>query len=153
IVARRADATTFEKVHVLAKAAKDDTERRRYYSALMLVSDEALAARAAQIALSPEIPPQFDAGRLNFVLALARQHQALAWKTFRDHNKELLKSHSPLDSLIIAQYVPEVFWNGIPLDQLETWIRGHVSTEMNDTVERGLQGARYKLAEKQVLLS
>jgi uncharacterized membrane protein len=47
----------------------------------------------------------------------------------------------------IAQYVPQIFWRDIPLDQLEACIRGHVPAEMADTVERGMQTARFKLTE------
>ncbi len=153
IVARGADAAMFDKLQALAKAGKDDTEIRRYYTALMLVSDESLAARAAQLTLAPEIPPQLDSERLHLILLLAREHQQLAWKTFTEHSKQFLGPHSPYDALIMAQYLPEDFWSGIPLDQLDTWIRAHVPAEMSDTVNRGMQAARYKAAEKRVLLS
>jgi aminopeptidase N len=128
-------------------------ELLRFYSALMLVDDDSLAAQATQIALSPEIPPQSDSRRVHFITLLARQHQELAWRVFCDHFKTLLAPHSPYDSYIIAQYVPQIFWKDIPLDQLEAWIRGHVPPEMADTVERGMQTARFKLTEKRMLVS
>jgi aminopeptidase N len=153
IVARTADAATFEKLHTLAKSAKDETELRMYYSALMLVHDEALAQKAAQIAVSKEIPPQTESERVHYVFTLARQHQQLGWKIFTDHSREILRSHSPFDAYVIAQYVPEVFWSGVPLDQLDSWIHAHVPAEMNGLVQRGMEGARYKLAEKKILLA
>jgi aminopeptidase N len=152
IVARNADAATFEKLHQLAKSAHDGAELRRYYSALMLVRDEKLAEQAAQIALSPEIPPQAETQRVQFIVMLAREHQQLAWNTFRDHVDALLASHSPFGPYILAQYVPQMFWSGIPLDQVDTWVRAHVPSEMNTWVDRGLESARFKLAQKERLV-
>ncbi len=64
IVARNADAETFAQLHAIAQSAHNETELRRYYTALMQVSDPRLAAAAIQIALSPEIPPQAQSLRL-----------------------------------------------------------------------------------------
>lgn len=153
IVGRGADAATFEKIHALAKAAKDDTEKQRYYFSLMRVTDESLAEQAARIALSAEIPPQQDSSRLPFIATLAQRHPQLAWKIFCDHTKELLSPHAPFDSLIIAQEVPRVFWSGVPANQLETWIRGHVPEQMHSFVDRGMQTVHYKVAQKEALLS
>jgi aminopeptidase N len=152
IVARNANSATFEKLHTLAKSAKDGAELHRYYAALMLVSDESLAERAAQIALSTEIPPQADADRIEFVVMLARQHQKLVWTTFCDHADTLLASHEPFGPYIIAEFTPQIFWSGIPLEQIDAWVRAHVPSEMSAEVERGLESARFKLAEKQRLV-
>jgi aminopeptidase N len=153
IVARNADAATFEKLHALAKGARDNVEILRDYAALMFVRDDSLAAQAAQIALSSEIPPQAESERFRLIEHLARQHQKLAWTTFCDHDKRLLAPHSPFESYIIAQYMPQIFWSGVPLEQLDAWVRGHVPPEMADNAERGMQTARFKLKEKQVLVS
>lgn len=153
IVARNADASTFEKLHSLAKTSKDGAELRRFYGALAQVDDESLAKQVAEILLSPEIPHQADGMRLQLLVQLARLHQRLAWTTFCDHHDALLESHQPFGPFIMAQRAPQAFWSGIPMDELEKWIRAHVPAEMSTTVDQGLQAARFKLAEKQTLLA
>jgi hypothetical protein len=70
IIARNADAAAFEQLHAIAKSAKSETELRRDLLAMMDVADPQLAARAARIALSDEIPPQAASLRLQLVWAL-----------------------------------------------------------------------------------
>ena len=152
IVARNADGPSFEKLHGLAKQWKDGAEIRRYYGALMQVGEESLAKQAAQIVLSPEIPHQADNLRFQLLALLAPRHQRLAWTTFRDHQDALLGPLEPFGPVAIAQYSPQVFWSGIPLDELEKWIRAHVPAEMGTTVDQGLQAATFKLAQKQTLV-
>ena len=64
IVALNADTATFEQLHNIALAGKNETEKRRYYDVLMHVRDDALANRALDIALSAEIPPQSTTMRI-----------------------------------------------------------------------------------------
>ena len=152
IVARNADAATFRQLHAVAKSAGNETELRRYYTALMQVRDSALATSAAAIALSGEIPPQADSLRLWLVLALSDEHQQLAWNTFVQHLDALLAPHQPYGPMYIAQYGPGMFWNAVPLDQLESWVKAHVPAEMTADVARGMETARFKVAEKSALI-
>jgi hypothetical protein len=54
--------------------------------------------------------------------------------------------------MIIARSCPETFWNSVPLDRLEAWIRAHVPEEMSPNVARGMETARFKLDEKTALI-
>jgi aminopeptidase N len=148
IVARNADAATFEQLHSVAKAATNETEQRRYYLALMVVRDPKLAAQAAALATSPEIPPQAGATRLSLVAAMVSESPQLAWATFTQNLDMLMVPQGRYAPLITAQYIPEGFWNAAPLDQLESWIRAHVPAEMSDNVSRGMESAHFKLDEK-----
>jgi aminopeptidase N len=152
IVALNADANTFDRLHDVAKSAKNETELRRYYAVLAEVRDDSLAERTAQIALSPEIPPQADSLRLSLIGSLAARHQQLSWKTFTNNADALLVSHAPFGPYIAAQYGPQLFWSGVPLDQVDAWIRGYVPKEMSANVDRGMDGARFRLARKQALV-
>ena len=152
IVARDADADTFGKLHAVAKSAHNETELRRYYTALMQVRDPKLAAAAVQIALSSEIPPQAESLRLWLVFALSEAHQELAWKTYVEHLDTLLAPHQPSGPLFIAQYSPAMFWSSVPLDELEAWVKAHLPEEMAADVARGMETARFKLAEKASLV-
>jgi aminopeptidase N len=152
IVARDADAATFETLHAIARSAKNETEMQRYYPALMAVRDPALAKSAAAIALSDEIPPQAASQRLNLILALADEHPDLAWTTYTANLETLVAPMPQYRSMIIAQSTPGVFWNSVPLDQLDTWTRSHVPAGMAPNVNRGMESARLKLKEKTALV-
>jgi aminopeptidase N len=152
IVARNADAASFEELHALAKAAKDEADMERYYTALMSVRDPQLAAPAAQIALSPELPPQSASIRLRLVFGLADENGPLSWSTFSDHVDTLMSPFPSSASLRLAQYVPSYYWDSVPLDQLEAWVRAHVPSEMSANVERGMETARFRLSEKEALV-
>ncbi|HEX4151427.1 MAG TPA: M1 family aminopeptidase [Steroidobacteraceae bacterium] len=153
IVAEYANAATFDELHTIAKQAKDETERERYYLALASVRDPKLALEVAQIALSDELPPEAASLRLQMMLALAAEHKRLSWDTFTANEKRLLEAVPSEGPLILAQIVPSVYWDAVPLDQLESWVRGHVPAEMSDAVARGMETARFKLKEKNALVA
>ncbi len=148
VVALNADAARFDALHTLARSARDPSELERYYRALVGVRDPQLAAQAAQIVLSAEIPPQAIELRLSMIADLAHEHPQLSWTTFSEHADVLLAQQSDFAELIIAQYVPEIYWSALPLPELEAWVRAHVKAEMAPDVERGMESARFRLAEK-----
>ncbi len=152
IVAIYADASMFEQLHTLARSARNETELRRYYAALMHVRDPQLGARAARLALSDEIPKTAATVHARLVFELAGEQPQLAWAAFTENVEELLAPHTSLAPLIVAQYCPESFWNSVPLDQLEAWVKAHVPAEMSDNVARGMETARFKRDEKPLLV-
>ncbi|HEX8954841.1 MAG TPA: M1 family aminopeptidase [Burkholderiaceae bacterium] len=152
IVARNADAATFGQLHALAKAAKNETELERYYVALMKVREPELARQAAEIALSNEIPPQAAALRLRLVAVLDQENPALAWQTFSENPDALLTAYPQYGPMIISLQVPQIFWNAVPLDTLEAWVRKRTPAAMRPNVERGMEVARFKLGEKIALV-
>jgi aminopeptidase N len=151
LVAQYADGTTFEQLHALAQSAADEAQLRRYYSALSCVEDAELAMRAAEIALSSEIPPRAGSIRIGLIVRLARDHPALAWNVFTQHASVLLSPFGRYAPLISAQQVPGWFWNGVPLEDIERWVRAQVPAEMAPNIERGLQMVRLRLAQKHSL--
>jgi aminopeptidase N len=153
IVMQYADAPTFERLHGIARAEKDERAQRRYYRALMRVRDAALAQRAAQLALSDEIPPQAASTRLGLVFALAEEHPALSWSTFSANADMLLASNPKYAPLITAESVPAVFWEITPLEKVDTWVRARLPAEMSVNVDRGVESARVRQAEKALLVS
>jgi aminopeptidase N len=152
VVARDADAATFEQLHELARSAKNIAELERYYSALGEVRDPKLADEAAQIAFSPEIPPQAIQARIGIIGGLTNEHPALGWHMFSEHAHELLQAQGTFEPLIEAQYTPQLFWNSAPLDEIEAWVRSKVPAEMAPVIERGMSAARLKLSEKELLV-
>jgi aminopeptidase N len=152
VVARNADAATFEQLHAIARQAKDETEVRRFYPALMHVRDAALAEKAAQIALSDEIPPQAADLRIELVGTLSDENPALSWKVFSNNTQSLLAPVPMMAPMIIAQYAPDLYWNAVDIDVLESWAKAHVPAEMGPNVARGMESARFRNEEKERLV-
>lgn len=148
IIAHHASAADFAQLHAIAKSSSNETEMRRFYQALTQVEDPVLAAQTAQIAMSDEIPKQADGVRFQLVASLALQHPALAWATFNANTDRLLAPLQPFGPMILAQNTPEIFWQALPLDQLETWIKVRVPADMAPNLARGMETARYRLARK-----
>ena len=152
IVGLHADKATFEQLHMLAKQSTDDSERRRLYIALAGARDAGLGEEAAKIALDPEIPPQEIQLRLGMLATLRAEHPRLAWNTFNNKAAELLSSFGNMVPLIEAQFVPQFFWNSLPPDEMEAWIKAHVPAEMGPQIQKGMEGARFQYTRKQALV-
>jgi len=153
VVARNADAADFDQLHETARHARDETEMRRYYPSLAQVRDPALAQQAARIALSDEIPPQAADLQLQMVAMLSSENPTLSWTTFTANVDKLLAPMPMMAPMIIAQYVPELYWNAVDLGELEAWSRAHVPAEMAPNIARGMESARFKREEKDRLVA
>jgi aminopeptidase N len=152
VVAHSADASAFDQIYALGKAATDEAEMQRYYFALVNVTDAKLAERVAQLALSADIPPEADNLRLGLVVSLANHHQQLSWKTFTANTEQITKAQTTNAPIIIAQYMPQIFWSGVPLPEVESFVRTHVPAEMSDMVDSGMESAHFKMTEKALLV-
>jgi aminopeptidase N len=148
IVGRYADAATFEELHTLARQSADDTEKSRLYRALALARDPKLAAQAAGIALRPEIPPQLAMLRLQMLFVMTTEQPKLAWTAFSGNIGKLLSPFGALAPLVEAQYVPQIFWDSVPPQQMEEWLKARVPAAMGPQVEKGMEGARFRVAQK-----
>lgn len=152
VVGRYADAATFNELHTLARQSRNEAEKSRLYRALALVRDRKLAARAAGIAVGPEIPPQLMTLRLQMLASMRMEHPKLAWAAFSGHVTTLLSPLGDLAPLVEAQYVPQLFWNSLPLDQMEAWLKKRVPASMGPQIAKGMDGARFQVAQKAQLV-
>ena len=153
IVGQNADAATFAQLHTLAKDAKDDTFKERCYSALARVRDPQLARQVVQIALSDELPPQSNSLGRRLIFGLAREHPRLSWDTYIANQDQLMKSLSSTDRpLRVAQQTPVVYWDALPLDQLEAWVRANIPTGVSDNLARGMETAHHLADQKLALV-
>lgn len=151
VVARYADAATFNELHTLAKQSQDEAEKGRLYRALALTRDPKLAAQVASIAIGPEIPPQLQMLRLQMFLVMSTEHPRLAWSTFNGNVGPLLSPFGSLAPLFEAQFVPQIFWDSLPPDRMQAWLEAHVPAEMGPQIAKGMGGARLRVAEKALL--
>ncbi|MBV1775548.1 M1 family metallopeptidase [Burkholderiaceae bacterium DAT-1] len=153
IVASHADAETFTRLHELAKQARTDAERRHYYIAMAQVRDPALAARVGDIMLSDDIPVHLESLRLQLLTVLSAQHPMLGWTLFSAHSKRLLKSQEQYASLYLAQYCVPMFYQAMPLETLEQWVRDQIPATLHSNLARSMESARFKLKQQQTLVS
>jgi aminopeptidase N len=151
IVALGATPAEFGQLHAIARSAKNETEMRRFYSALMLVRDAELARQAAAIAMSDEIPKQAARARMGLLQTLGDEHPQLAWDIFARNADALLDPYQPYGPLYLSQYIPEMFWRALPPDELEAWIKQKVPATMAPQLARGMETARFKHAEQALM--
>ena len=144
IVASGATPAEFEQLHAIAKDAKNESELRRYYQALTLVRDRALADKVGAILISDEIPKQAGTARLPLLARMADEHPRLAWDLFKKHVDALLAPYEPFGLTFLAQEAPQLFWRAAPPDQLEAWIRQKAPAGMAPQLARSMETARFK---------
>ena len=147
-VATSADAATFEQLHRAAQAAQDPNEKRRLYVALASVRDPALAEQVARLAMSSEIAPQEASLRLRMVFGLAARHPQLSWSVYKNNNTQLFAQYAADAGTEQAQYIPQVFWSALPLDDLDSWLRAHVPAEFYGQLDHGMERARVRLDQR-----
>jgi aminopeptidase N len=152
IVGLYADAATFEQLHDLARHSKDDAELERVYTAMAAVRDPNLAVQVARIATSKEVPPQDGILSIRMISALRKEHPKLAWDSFAANHTKLYEPWGEEAPMILAQQAPQTFWNSLPLDQLQGWLKAHVPAGMDADIEKGMQSARLKVSEREALV-
>jgi aminopeptidase N len=152
VVARYADAATFNQLHSLAKQSQDESEKSRLYRALALARDPKLATEAANVAIGQEIPPQLLTLRLQMFFVMSTERPKLAWSAFNGNIGPLMSPLGSLAPLFEAQYVPQIFWDALPPDQMQAWLKAHVPAEMAPQLAKGMEGARFQVAQKALLV-
>lgn len=153
IVGQNADAATFAQLHELAKDAKDFNFMQRCYVALAQVRDPGLARQVVQIALSDELPPQANTLGYRLIVTLAREHPRLSWDAFIANQDQLMKATATeVRPLVIAQQMPAVYWDALPLNQLEAWARANIPKGASDNLARGMETAHHLAAQKPALV-
>jgi aminopeptidase N len=152
VVGHHADAATFDQLYALARATNDTSELQRYLGAIASVDDPTLAARAAAMAVSDDIPPQADSLRFYMLAELAGRHGLLSWQTFTANSAKALIAQGAYADETIAQNIPQIYGTEVPLAQIESWVRSKVPPELSPVVERGMAQARFERAEQAALI-
>jgi len=143
IVGTNADAATFDRLHQLAQTSKDPTVAARYRGALMHVRDPKLAARALDIAMSNEVPPQLDSSRFGLVATAADWNPKLAWTFFQAHSTDLTKRFSLFEKMLsLSNAVPAIFWDAATPNELEGWLKANLPARANEYVAKGMSRAK-----------
>jgi aminopeptidase N len=143
IVGTNADAATFDRLHQLAQTTKDPTLAARYRASLMHVRDPQLAARALDIAMSSEVPPQQESARFGYVAMASDWNSKLAWSFFQAHSDALTKRFSLFEKMLsLSNAVPALFWDASTPDQLDAWLKKNLPAQANDYIAKGMARAK-----------
>ena len=102
VAGERGGAAAFEALQQLALASTDSLEQRQYLSALAQAEDPALAQRALDFALSPQI--QHSAG-MSMIRTVAQRHPDLAWRFALAHRAEIDARSDPSQKL---SFIPRI---------------------------------------------
>jgi aminopeptidase N len=100
IVARNADAATWDQLHALAQREKSSMIRDQYYGLLAVAKDKALARRALDMALTDEPGATNSAGMISGV---SREHPEMAFDFAVAHRAQV---DTLVDSTSRARYYP-----------------------------------------------
>ncbi|WAT14182.1 M1 family metallopeptidase [Xanthomonas fragariae] len=111
IVARHADAATWDALHAMAKKETSSMIRDQYYALLARSKDDALAQRALDMALTVE-PGATTGARM--IAAVSSEHPELALDFALAHRQQVDKL---IDSTSRARYYPQL---GATSSKLET---------------------------------
>jgi aminopeptidase N len=100
IVARNADAATWDQLHALAQREKSSMIRDQYYGLLAAAKDKALAQRALDMALTDEPGATNSAG---IISGVSREHPEMAFDFAVAHRAQV---DTLVDSTSRARYYP-----------------------------------------------
>ncbi|SFS03660.1 aminopeptidase N [Dyella sp. OK004] len=100
VVAKNADAATWDRLHTMAKTEKTPLVKDQLYTLLSMPSDKALAQRALDLALTDEPGATNSSGMIG---AVSRQHPEMAFDFAVAHKAEVDKK---VDSSASSRYYP-----------------------------------------------
>lgn len=144
IVARNADAATWDQLHAMAKNEKSSMIRDQYYGLLAAAKDKALAQRALDMALTEEPGVTNSAGMIGSV---SREHPEMAFDFAVAHRAQV---DQLVDSTSRARYYPGLGAGATDLkmvDKIKAFADANIAPTSRrdaDTVISGIQ-TRIKL--------
>ncbi|MFZ2236556.1 MAG: M1 family metallopeptidase [Dokdonella sp.] len=133
VVARTANAATWEKLHAMAKAETSALVKDGLYTLLAVASDDALAKRALNMAITDEPGATNGAGMIG---AVGYYHPDMAWKFAMAHRTEIDKLVDPNAS----QFYPGIGGSSndpAMIGKINTYAKAHIaegSRRVADTV-------------------
>jgi aminopeptidase N len=141
VVAARADAATWDKLHALALAAPTELEKGVRYQLLGEARDPALAQRALALAISGE-PPATVASRL--LRAIAWNHPDLALAFIADHWAKVEPLFGEGAGATIAARFFDTGADAALLPRLDAFVRAHVPAAARDGLVKTAAVIRYR---------
>ena len=142
VVARNADAATWDTLHALAKKETSAMVRDQYYGLLAQAKDKALAQRALDMALTDEPGATSSAG---MIASVSREHADMAFDFAVAHREQV---DTLVDSTSRARYYPGLGAgsdNPQMVDKLKAFADRHIAPTSRRDVETAITGIQTRL--------
>ncbi|MFN7137051.1 MAG: ERAP1-like C-terminal domain-containing protein, partial [Thermomonas sp.] len=146
MVARNADAATWDKLHALAPAEKSSMLRDQYYGLLAMAKDKALAQRALDMALTAEPGATNSA---SMIATVAREHPHLAFDFATAHRTQV---DALVDSTSRARYYPGLGSGADDLkmvDKINAFAGQYIAPTSRREAERVVNGIQTRVKLRQ----
>ena len=137
VVARAADAGTWEKIHGMARTEPSAMLRDQYYALLASSADEALARRALALALTEEPGATNGAAMIS---AVAAEHPDLAFDFAAEHRE---KVDALVDTTSRARYYPRLGFGSSRVEMAEkirAFAADHIAPSSRREAESAIAG-------------
>jgi len=141
VVARHADAATWDKLHAMAKAETTPLIKDRLYGLLSVSEDDALARRALALALTGEPGATNSAGMIG---AVSYRHPDMAWDFAMAHRAEIDKL---VDSTSSSRYYPSLGSNSnapAMIDKINAFADAHIARGSRRAAETVIANIKYR---------
>jgi aminopeptidase N len=145
VVARNADAATWEQIHAMARNASSATERQNLYSLLGATEDEALAQRALQLALTDEPGKTVSAG---IISSVARRHPELALDFVTSHWDQVSKL---VDATSQSRFVARIAGGSNKpetIGKLQAYADAHIAPTSRKPIDESINRIKTRLATR-----
>ncbi len=142
IVARNADAATWDKLHAQAKAETTPLIKDQLYGLLAIAKDDALAQRALDLALTDEPGATNSAGMISRV---SGEHPDMAFDFVVAHREQVDKL---VDSTSRARYYPGIGGGSRDpkmIDKLNAFADAHIAESSRRATDTAIAGIKYRL--------
>ena len=139
IVARNADAATWDKLHAQAQAETTPLIKDQLYGLLASAKDDALAQRALELALTPEPGATNSAGMISRV---AGQHADMAFDFAVAHREQV---DELVDSTSRSRYYPGLGGGSRDpkmIDKLNAFADAHIAKSSRRATDTAIAGIR-----------
>ena len=149
VVARNADAATWDRLHAMARAETTPLVKDNLYALLTRARDEALARRALELALTDEPGATNSAGMIRGV---AHRHPGLAFDFALAHRTQV----DPLvDSTSRSRYYPDLGGGSIDpamIDKIGEYADKYIAASSRRAAETAIAGIRDRLKVRSEIL-
>ncbi|WP_287131190.1 M1 family metallopeptidase [Candidatus Cyanaurora vandensis] len=140
-VGRHSDRATYDQLRTLGRQATSTEEKFRYYNALQLARDPALARETLSISLTDELPP---ARATRIVSGVAGVHPELAWAFVQQNLQPLLAKRTSFQK---SGYVPGIaanFSDPARATELETFAKTNLPAADQKEVQEATETIRFQ---------
>lgn len=142
VVARHADAATWDALHARAKAETTPLIKDQLYAMLSLAHDKALAQRALELALTDEPGATSSAGMIRMV---GYEHPDLAWDFAMAHRPQI---DQLVDSTSSSRYYPAIGANSnepTMIGKIKAYADAHIAKSSRRAADTVISGIEYRM--------